>query len=67
VWQFTMEFEDSHLFGIYYGMEQSVENYANAVQESLKPAISNLVKIATEHPELLRPASAAGVSITQSH
>ena len=67
VWQFTMEFEDSHLFGIYYGMEQSVENYANAVQETLKPAISNLVKIATEHPELLRPASAAGVSITQSH
>jgi len=67
MWQFTMEFEDSHLFGIYYGMEESVENYANAVQETLKPAISNLVKIATEHPELLRPGSAAGVSTAQSH
>jgi hypothetical protein len=67
MWQFTMEFEDSHLFGIYYGMEQSVDNYANAVQESLKPAISNLVKIATERPELLRPGSAAGVSTTQGH
>ena len=67
VWQFTMEFQDSHLFGIYYGMEQSVENYANAVQETLKPAISNLVKIATEHPELLRPGAATGVSTVQSH
>ncbi len=67
MWQFSMEFEDNHLFGIYYGMEQSVENYANAVQETLKPAISNLVKIATEHPELLRPGSAAGVSTAQSH
>ena len=67
VWQFTMDFEDSHLFGVYYGQERSVENYANAVQETLKPAISNLVKIATEHPELLRPDSATGVSMTQSH
>jgi hypothetical protein len=67
MWQFTMEFEDSHLFGIYYGMEESVENYANAVQESLKPAINNLVKIATERPELLRPGSAAGVSAAQNH
>src|SRR5207245_239510 len=67
MWQFSMEFEDNHLFGIYYGMEQSVENYANAVQETLKAAISNLVKIATEHPELLRPGSAAGVSTAQSH
>jgi hypothetical protein len=67
VWQFTMEFEDSHLFGIYYGMERSVENYANALQETLKPAISNLVKITTDHPELLRPNLASGVSTTQGH
>jgi hypothetical protein len=67
VWQFTMEFQDSHLFGIYYGMEQSVENYANAVQEALKPAISNLVKIATERPELLRPRLAAGISAAEGH
>ena len=67
VWQFTMQFDDSHLFGIYYGMEQSVENYADAVQETLRPALNNLVKIATEHPELLRPGSAAGVSTAQSH
>ena len=38
-----------------------------ALLETLKPAISNLVKIATEHPELLRPDSATGVSMTQSH
>jgi hypothetical protein len=65
MWRFTMEFEDSHLFGIYYGMEQSVENYANAVQESLKPAINNLVKIATDRPELLLPRSASGASNVQ--
>src|SRR5437773_11258998 len=67
MWRFTMDFEDSHLFGVYYGQERSVDNYANAVQETLKPAISNLVKIATEHPELLRLDSATGVSMTQSH
>jgi hypothetical protein len=66
MWQFTMEFQDSHLFGIYYGMEESVENYANAVQETLKPAISNLVKIATERPELFRPGFSPGVSAAQS-
>ena len=38
-----------------------------ALLETLKPAISNLVKIATERPELLRPGSGAGVSVTQSH
>ena len=65
VWQFTMEYQDGHLFGIYYGMERSVENYATAVQETLKPAISNLVKLATEHPELFRPNLASGVSTTQ--
>src|SRR5438132_1825245 len=65
VWQFTMEYQDGHLFGIYYGMERSVENYATAVQETLRPAISNLVKLATEHPELFRPNLASGVSTTQ--
>jgi len=67
VWQFTMAFEDNHLFGVYYGQERSVENYASALQETLKPAISNLVKIATEHPEPLRPGLAAGVSPTAGH
>jgi len=67
VWQFTMEFEDNHLFGVYYGQERSVENYPSALQETLKPAISNLVKIATEHPEPLRPGLAAGVSPTAGH
>lgn len=62
LWRFAMQFEDSHLFGIYYGMERSVENYADSVQETLKPALDNLVTIATEHPELLRPRMSARVS-----
>ena len=56
VWQFTMQFKDEHLVGIYYGREESVENYATAVQETLKPALVNLVKIAAERPEILQPA-----------
>ena len=56
VWQFTMQFKDEHLVGIYYGREESVENYAIAVQDALKPALANLVKIAAERPEILQPA-----------
>jgi len=54
VWQFSMTFEDTHLIGVYYGMEESVENYSEAVQDALKPAIANLVKIATERPEIFQ-------------
>jgi hypothetical protein len=61
LWRFAMQFEDSHLFGIYYGMERSVENYADSVQETLKPALDNLISIATERPELLQPRTPAGV------
>lgn len=56
VWRFSMEFEDAHLIGIYYGMEESVENYAHAVQEALKLALADLAKLAAEHPEALSPA-----------
>lgn len=56
LWQFTMQFEDKHLIGIYYGMEESVENYSLALQEALKPALANLAKIAAERPGALYPA-----------
>jgi hypothetical protein len=62
LWQFTMQFENKHLIGIYYGMDESVKDYAEAVQEALQPAIRNLTKIAVEHPEMLRPNQPMGIS-----
>lgn len=67
VWQFSMQFEDSHPFGIYYGMARSVENYAEALQDTLKPAIANLVTIATEHPETLRPGQPTRTSVAHDN
>lgn len=61
LWQFTMQFEDRHLFGVYYGTERSVESYATALQEALRPAIASLAAIAAEHPELLRPGQGRGL------
>jgi len=55
-WMFTMQFTDEHLVGIYYGREESVENYATAVQETLKPALTDLIKLATERPDILQGA-----------
>ena len=62
LWQFTMRFENKHLIGVYYGMEKSVKDYADAIQGALKPAIDYLVKIAAEHPEMLRPIPSRAVS-----
>lgn len=55
LWQFSMQAEDTHPFGVYYGKQRSVTSYAEALQETLKPAIANLIATAKEHPEILRP------------
>ena len=56
LWQYTMQYKAERLIGIYYGREESVENYATAVQDTLRPALADLVKIAAERPGLFRPA-----------
>jgi hypothetical protein len=56
VWQYSMQFKDEHLVGVYYGREKSVENYSTAIQETLKPVLADLVKIAAERPELFQKA-----------
>jgi len=53
-WLFTMQFKDERTVGIYYGREESNENYAVGVQEMLKPALTDLIKIAAERPEVLQ-------------
>ncbi|HEY6011037.1 MAG TPA: hypothetical protein VIX18_06155 [Nitrospirota bacterium] len=50
VWQYTMQFKAERLIGIYYGRQESLENYATAVQETLRPVIADLVKVAAERP-----------------
>jgi hypothetical protein len=49
-----MQFKDEHLVGIYYGREESVENYSTAIQETLKPALADLMKIVAERPDILQ-------------
>lgn len=55
-WEFTMQFKAERLIGIYYGRQESLENYAVAVQETLRPVLLDLAKIAAERPEILQPA-----------
>jgi hypothetical protein len=55
LWQFSMQFEDRRLIGIYYGMEESVENYSVALQEALRPAVANLIQVAEKHPAIFSP------------
>ena len=55
LWKFSIEFEDRHVIGAYYGSSESVENYSEAVQEATKLALEDLVKRATQTPEALQP------------
>jgi len=55
-WQYSMQFKDEHVVGIYYGREDSIENYSTAVQETLRPALADLLKLVAEHPEVLQGA-----------
>ncbi len=55
LWNMTMEFEGKQLDGPYYGLENAAESYPEALQEALKPAISDLVGLANEDPNRLVP------------
>ncbi len=55
LWKMTMDFEGKQLDGPYYGLETAVESYPQALQESLKPAIADLVGIANQDPTRLLP------------
>jgi hypothetical protein len=55
LWNMTMEFEGKQLDGPYYGLENAVESYPEAMQEALKPAIADLIGLANEDPNRLMP------------
>jgi hypothetical protein len=55
LWNMTMEYEGKQLDSPYYGLENAVESYPEAMQESLKPAIADLVGLANEDPKRLVP------------
>jgi len=55
LWNMTMDFEGRQLDGPYYGLENAVESYPEALQESLKPAIVDLVGLANQDPNRLIP------------
>lgn len=55
LWNMTMDFEGKQLDGPYYGLENAVESYPEALQEALKPAIADLVGLANQDPKRLMP------------
>ena len=48
-----MEFKGKKWDSPYYNLEEAVETYPLALQESLRPAILDLVELAEEDPERL--------------
>ena len=54
LWNFSMEFEDKHLIGIYLGLEKAGDDYARAVQEAIRQALADLMKVAVEKPGLFK-------------
>lgn len=54
VWSFTMEFQGKEYDGPYYGLEEAIQSYPVALQETLRPAITNLVHIAEKRPEVFQ-------------
>jgi len=55
LWSFKMEFEGEETDGPYYGLEEAIQSYPAALQNTLRPAVTNLVEIGSQRPELLNP------------
>lgn len=55
LWNMTMDFEGKQFDGPYYGLQNAVESYPEALQEALKPAIADLVGLANQDPNRLVP------------
>ena len=53
VWSMSMEFQGKKWDSPYYNLEDAVTSYPAALQEALKPAISDLVQLAEEDPKRL--------------
>ena len=52
-----MEFQGQKWDSPYYNLEDAVTSYPGALQEALKPAISDLVQLAEEDPKRLHPGN----------
>lgn len=55
VWEMSMDYEGKKWDSPYYNLEEAVQSYPEALQEALRPAISDLVQLANEDPERLFP------------
>ncbi|RMH03366.1 MAG: hypothetical protein D6704_12785 [Nitrospirae bacterium] len=55
LWSFAMDFESWRLDSPYYGLEEAVQSYAMALQDTLRPAIKDLVKKAAERIAPFQP------------
>ncbi len=51
LWGFAMDFEGQVWDGAYYGLDESVIRYPQAVQEGLRPAMSDLVRAMSAHAQ----------------
>lgn len=54
LWSFTMDFEEKVYDGPYYGLEEAVQSYPSALQDTLRPAITNLVEISEKRPDVFK-------------
>ena len=50
VWEMAMEFKGNKWDSPYYNLEEAVQSYPSALQEALRPAITDLVQLADEDP-----------------
>ncbi len=49
-----MEFEGKEFDSPYYGLEEAVQSYPSALQDTLRPAVTNLVEISEKRPQTLQ-------------
>ena len=55
LWRFTMEVEWWQLDGPYYGLEKAIQSYPRALQDALRPAVTDLVEKAETRAKFLLP------------
>ena len=57
LWSMVMEYEGEKSDSPYYNLEDAVQSYPGAIQEALKPAITDLIQLADQDPDRLFPGN----------
>ncbi len=57
LWSMVMEYEGEKSDSPYYNLEDAVQSYPVAIQEALKPAITDLIQLSDQDPDRLFPGN----------